>query len=126
MDKVQHFDIPYDDQGRVTKFYQDVFGWSISESGVDEYQMIHTVEVDENFMPKESGAINGTMYPRKQSEGPTIVVTVENIKATIEKVVTAGGKLVTEPFQVADMGIYGQIEDTEGNLWGIWEELKKD
>ena len=33
MNKVTHFEIPFDDQARAQKFYSDVFGWQINKFG---------------------------------------------------------------------------------------------
>ena len=60
MNKVVHFEIPYDDQERAQKFYQDVFGWQITKFAGMDYHIATTTETDETTMkPKESGAING-------------------------------------------------------------------
>jgi len=32
MDKVVHFEIPFDDEGRAKAFYSEVFGWQIQRS----------------------------------------------------------------------------------------------
>ncbi len=37
MNKVSHFEIPYDDQERAQKFYQDVFGWQINKFADMDY-----------------------------------------------------------------------------------------
>ena len=128
MDKVQHFEIPADDLERAGEFYSKVFGWKIQDSGMEgmDYHMLHTVEVDDKYMPKEAGAINGGMFPRtEQKEGPMIVITVEDVEAAVDEVKENGGEIVMDPDKVGDMGIYARIKDTEGNMIGLWENLKK-
>ncbi len=39
MNKVVHFEIPYDDQDRAQKFYQDVIGWQIIKFPGMDYHM---------------------------------------------------------------------------------------
>ena len=127
MDKVVHFEIPFDDKERANKFYKDVFGWDILDIPEMNYVIVHTVEVDKNQMPKESGAINGGMYKRdnKSSNSPVIVINVDNIDNYIKKIKNASGKVFREKMSVGDMGFYAQVYDTEGNIIGIWETITK-
>ena len=127
MDKVVHFEIPFDDAARAQKFYKSVFGWKITEVPEMNYHMVHTVDIDENRMPKEAGAINGGMYKRGENtaKSSVIVISVANIDDYIKKVKKAGGKVVAAKNQVGDMGFYAQVSDTEGNVIGIWEMIAK-
>jgi uncharacterized protein len=127
MNKVVHFEIPYDDAERAKKFYTNVFGWEKQEIPDMSYTMVRTAEVDENFMLKEPGAINGGMYKRggDAAKGPVIVIDVESAEEHVKKVEEAGGKVTRAKHQVGDMGFYAQVSDTEGNIIGIWENIKK-
>ncbi len=42
----------------------------------------------------------------------------------LEKVREAGGAVVAEPKHVGEMGIYARVKDSEGNVVGVWEDLK--
>jgi len=42
MNKVVHFEIPYDNQSRAQKFYQEVFGWQIMKMPDMDYHMVTT------------------------------------------------------------------------------------
>ena len=64
MNKIVHFEIPFDDKEKAMKFYKDIFGWELNDMPEMNYVIAHTVKVDKKFMPKESGAINGGMYKR--------------------------------------------------------------
>lgn len=127
MDKVVHFEVPFDDGARVKKFYGDVFGWQFQEFPEMDYTIARTVEVDDKMMPKESGAINGGMYKRdgELSKHATIVIKVSSIDESLGQVEAGGGKVAREKKSVGDMGFYAQIEDTEGNIVGLWEDVKK-
>lgn len=125
MDKVVHFEIPYDDLERVKKFYSGVFGWNIQTIPEMHYNIVHTVEVDEKQMPKEKGAINGGMYKRDEAsaQGPVIVINVKSVDEAVKKVEKAGGKVFRAKVKVGDMGFYAQVKDSEGNIIGVWENL---
>ena len=122
MDKVVHFEIPFEDKQRAMKFYSDSFGWQLMDMPQMNYVMAGTVPVDDKHMPKEPGAINGGLFQRpKEAPNPTIYVGVGSVDAAIKKVQAAGGKVVTPKTPIPGMGAYARIADTEGNVMGLFE-----
>ncbi|HLD26617.1 MAG TPA: VOC family protein [Patescibacteria group bacterium] len=127
MNKVVHFEIPADNLARADKFYSEVFGWQIKKAPMPgmEYHMATTVEVDEQNMPKTPGAINGGLMKRNALNEPVvIVIDVPNLDEHLTKIEAAGGKIVMPKMTVGDMGLYARITDTEGNVIGLWQDLK--
>ena len=130
MNKVAHFEIPADDKERAKKFYASVFGWQISDWPMSNgmvYTAAQTVVTDEKTMiPTEPGAINGAIVERSK-ETPTSILTmsVDSVDAYIEKVEAAGGKAMSPKGEVPDMGFYAYVKDSEGNMIGLWEDMKK-
>ena len=63
MNPVVHFEMPYDDRGRMAKFYESAFGWQTQMLGEDmgNYVLATTTETDQNG-PKRPGAINGGFF----------------------------------------------------------------
>ena len=125
MDKVVHFEIPYDDLERAKKFYSATFGWKINTMPEMHYNIVHTTEVDEKQMPKEKGAINGGMYKRdsESCSTPVLVINVKNIDESLKKAEKMGAKIFKNKVSVGGMGLYAQVKDTEGNIIGIWQNL---
>ena len=124
MNKVVHFEIPYDDQSRAQKFYQDVFGWNISKFPDMDYHMATTTPSDEKMKPKEPGAINGGLLPKDPTgANPVIVIDVPSIDEHIKKIESAGGKTVMPKMEVGNFGLYARVKDTEDNVIGIWQTL---
>ena len=122
MDKVVHFEIPFDDKQRAMKFYTDSFGWQLTDMHEMTYVLARTVDVDDRQMPKEAGAINGGLFQRpKDAPHPAIYVGVASVDATIKKVEAAGGKVVTARTPIPGMGAYARVADTEGNVIGLFE-----
>ena len=122
MDKVVHFEIPFENKQRAMTFYTQSFGWQLMDMPEMKYVMAHTVDVDDRQMPKESGAINGGMLERpKEAPHPTIYVGVASVDATIKKVQEAGGRVVTARTPIPGMGAYARVADTEGNVIGLFE-----
>ena len=130
MDRVCHFEVPFGDLPRASKFYTDVFGWQIMPApGGMPYHFAITTEVNEQMQPKEPGGINGGMYQRGDeggSKSPVIVIAVESCEQRVKDVEAAGGSLVVGPTPVGDMGIYAQVRDTEDNIIGLWQQLPKN
>jgi predicted enzyme related to lactoylglutathione lyase len=129
MDPVVHFELPADDLGRAQNFYRTVFGWQIQSMPVPggaEYTIANTTETDDRGMPKRLGAINGGMIKRQApGERPVIVMDVQSVDDYVKKVQNAGGKIVQPPMNIGTMGRYARITDTEGNVVGLWQTLRK-
>jgi uncharacterized protein len=127
MNEVVHFEIPADDMTRAKKFYSSVFGWKLEDVPGMNYTMASTIEVDEKTrMPKRPGAINGGMMKKEGAfKTTTLTVDVGNIDEAVERIKKAGGKLAKEKQSVMDMGFIAYVEDTEGNIVGLWETAKK-
>jgi predicted enzyme related to lactoylglutathione lyase len=122
MDKVVHFEIPFEDKRRAMTFYAQSFGWQLTDMPEMKYVLARTVDVDERQMPKEAGAINGGLFERpKEAPYPAIYVGVASVEATIKKVQAAGGKVVTARTPIPGMGAYARVADTEGNVIGLFE-----
>ena len=125
MDKVVHFEVPYDDLERAKKFYIEAFGWKINTIPEMNYNIVHTTDVDEKQIPKEKGAINGGMYKRdkESSKTPVLVINVKDIDESLKKAEKFGAKIFRKKMEVGGMGLYAQIKDSEGNIIGVWQDL---
>ena len=126
MDKVVHFEIPADDVKRAENFYKKTFGWGIESMPEMKYTIVRTVEVDDKFMPKESGAINGGMFKRTDDLKNTLItINVKDIDKALKTIEKNGGKIARKKTNVGDMGFVAYFKDTEGNCVGLWENAKK-
>lgn len=124
MNKVVHFEIPYDDQSRAQKFYEDVFGWQINKFPEMDYHLVTTTPTDEKMKPTEPGAINGGMLPKDPTgPHPVIVIDVPSVEDHLQKIESAGGKIVMPTIKVGEFGLYARVSDTEGNVIGVWQTL---
>jgi predicted enzyme related to lactoylglutathione lyase len=119
MNSVVHFEMPYDDQARMTKFYEQAFGWQTRALGeaMGNYVLATTTETDERG-PQKAGAINGGFFPKKPdwpAQHPSVVIAVDSITDAIEQVRRAGGTVLGEPMEIPGVGQYVSFRDTEGN-----------
>lgn len=132
MNRVTHFEIPYEDKARANAFYETVFEWSLQDYPMPDgntYTLATTAPTDENYMIKEPGAINGGMFQRIEGapfpKTPVITITVDSIDEHSTKIEEAGGTVVVPKSEVPQMGFFAYIKDTEGNVIGLWEDLPR-
>jgi predicted enzyme related to lactoylglutathione lyase len=122
VDKVVHFEIPFDDKRRAMTFYAECFGWQLQDMPQMQYVMASTVATGPDYMPTERGAINGGLFQRpKEAPAPVIYVGVKSVSDALEKVASAGGRVVTPKTPIPNMGAYARVTDTEGNVIGLFE-----
>ena len=122
MDKVVHFEVPFEDGERATTFYREAFGWQLNSMPQFRYVMVTTSATDEQGRPTEPGAINGGMLERQGPiTAPVITIGVENLDDALAQVEKLGGKVAIGRQPVGDMGYSAYFHDTEGNLIGLWQ-----
>ena len=123
MDPVVHFEMPYENPGRLVKFYTQAFGWRMQELGKEmgNYVTAATTETDGNNMIKKPGAINGGFFPKNpdSAQYPSVVIAVDDIREAMKGVADAGGKVLGEPVEIPGIGQYVSFIDTEGNRVSI-------
>ena len=129
MDPVVHFEMPAEDRKRMAQFYTKAFGWQTQMMGpeMNDYVVVTTTESDDNG-PKKPGAINGGFFPKKKdwpAQYPSVVISVDDIKASMKKVTAAGGKVLGEPMDIPGVGKYVSFMDTEGNRVSILQPLPR-
>lgn len=126
MNKVVHFEVPFDDKERAKKFYSEIFNWDITEMPEIQYTAATTTPTEESGIPTEPGAINGALVERTEGQpNPVITIEVDSIDEHIEKIKQAGGEAVSEKGEVPEMGYYLYFKDSEGNVIGLWENMSK-
>lgn len=122
MNPVVHFEIPADDTDRAKKFYGEIFEWKTQDMPEQDYIIVYSTEVDEKFMPKKTGAINGGMPKRnKIIKVPSFAIEVADIDSYLEKIKAAGGEVVQKKTAVGNMGWLAYFKDTEGNVLSLWQ-----
>jgi uncharacterized protein len=119
MNPVVHFELPYENAERISKFYGIVFGWKLTNLGEESGNYILATSTETDAKPgMPAGAINGGFYPVKQDwpqQYPSVVIGVENIKEAIVSIEQNGGKVLGEPMNIPNFGVYVSFLDTEGN-----------
>jgi predicted enzyme related to lactoylglutathione lyase len=121
--------MPYDNRDRMAKFYQSAFGWQTQMLGEDMGRYVLAVTTETGDMgPSKPGAINGGFYERKPDypmQYPSVVIAVDKLERSIEKVTAAGGKVLGDPWEIPGVGTYVSFVDTEGNRVSMLEPLPR-
>jgi len=129
MDPVVHFEMPYDNHDRMAQFYQSAFGWQMRKMGPEmgNYVLAATTESGEAG-PLKPGAINGGFFERNPEwpmQHPSVVIAVDDIRASMKKVAECGGRLLGEPMEIPGVGQYVSFVDTEGNRTSMMQFLPR-
>jgi predicted enzyme related to lactoylglutathione lyase len=125
---ITHFEIPADNVERAKKFYEKIFDWKIEKYDKDDdYWFVMTTEVGEDeWTPKEPGAINGGLVKRDKPNEPFInYITVDSIDTICKSIEKNGGKIIVPKTQMGEWGWWATFKDTEGNIIGLYEESEK-
>ena len=120
-----HFEVHVEDPERAMKFYRSVFKWEFTKwDGGMDYWMVVTG-------PKEDAGISGGMVRRKgMASGADAVIAfvctmdVPSVDEYGEKILNAGGVLALPKSAIPGMAWLAYYKDTEGNVFGIFQEDK--
>ena len=126
---VVHFEMPYTNAKRLSKFYSSAFGWGMLDAGpnMGGYVVAHTAETDKDQMVKTPGTINGGFYQKSKStyKYPSFVISVPDLNKAMVEVKKAGGKIISAPTEIPGIGMWAVFTDTEGNRVSMLQARKK-
>lgn len=108
-----HVELSTDDVKKAKKFYASVFAWKLNDLPAMAYTMIDV-----------SGGVGGGLQKKQAPDQPTSwlpYVQVDDVKATMAKVLKAGGKAMLEYQEIGEMGAIGIFMDPQGAALGVWE-----
>jgi predicted enzyme related to lactoylglutathione lyase len=111
--KINYIEFSSTDIARTKSFYSSVFGWSFQDWGPDYASF-----------SSESGGIDGGFAKRAggaEAAGPLVVLYSNDLKATEQAVVKAGGSVVVPTFEFPG-GRRFHFSDGAGNVLAVWSE----
>ena len=103
MARFNYVELPVGEIGPAKTFYEDAFGWSLTEFG-PSYAATITGDTDLGLQAD----------PAEATKAPLPVIEVEDLEKALEAVVTAGGKVI-RPIFAFPGGRRFQFEDPAGN-----------
>ncbi|HKW70527.1 MAG TPA: VOC family protein [Candidatus Dormibacteraeota bacterium] len=116
MGRVTHFEITADDPKRAAAFYEKAFGWKFTDwGGPVTYLLAGTGD-------KSEVGIDGAIMDRTDHKQAVInTISVDKFEDGADAVKKAGGKVLMEKSAVPGQGYFAYCRDTEGNVFGIFE-----
>ncbi len=110
------FEIPADDCGRARAFYGELFGWKSDRMpSPAEYWHLDTGGADAS----PDGGVIKRQNPGHR--GITSYISVASVNESAAKAQKLGGQVCLPKTAVPGMGYFAICQDTEGNMFGLWE-----
>jgi predicted enzyme related to lactoylglutathione lyase len=114
---VSWFEIPTKDLNRAQKFYEAIFGITMTPLDVAQIQM--RMFPLEDPMSGVGGALvyNADFYKSSATDGPLVYLNANpDVQTVLSKVENAGGKVLVPKTQISpEYGYMAMFLDTEGN-----------
>lgn len=116
--RICQIEIPVADLEKAAQFFELAFGWQQAPAEMHEYAVM--------IVPDDC-PFGISLIPAKSKhsgDGVTVYFAVDDPNLVVEKVESAGGRLRFGP---KNLGIYGeiwQVEDLDGNRFGLHSKRK--
>jgi len=118
---ISWFEIGTSDLNRATKFYETIFGVTLTPLDLDNIKMRMFPLVD--MMTQVGGAIvdSGGFHKPSSTDGPLIYLNGNpDVQNVLDKVEAAGGKIMVPKTMISpEYGYMAVILDSEGNRIGL-------
>ena len=120
---VVHFEIPANNLGKLSEFYENLFGWKFEKmsrgGGAEDYWIIETKASTES-----PGANGGMLKKMSPDHTPVNYVLVESVDEFSRKIQFLGGKIIVPKTPISNIGAYAIGMDPEDNAIGIVELIR--
>jgi hypothetical protein len=114
---IMWFEIPADNMQRAKSFYSKMFGWKIKKMTGTKMPYWHIDTGGGNDSPD-----GGMMERQSPQHTITNYVGVASVDKAAQKVQKLGGKVVMPKTPVMQMGYFVICQDTENNMFALWEK----
>ncbi len=118
MGRIVHFELPTTDGAASRKFYETVFGWKFTKyEGPTEYWLVTTGAASE---PGIDGGLGGAA---NEFHATVNTVDVDDIDATLKKVLANGGKVIAPKDVIPNMGYLAYVQEPGGAVVGLFQAI---
>lgn len=119
MNQITWVSIPSSDFDRAVKFYSTVTGKNLEVKGEGDHRMATSMSEDDFKEQAVGFGVTGDPTIKPGSTGPRVYLAVEDAQDYLNRVESAGGKIITPKSAMGEMGFWALIEDSEGNQIGL-------
>jgi predicted enzyme related to lactoylglutathione lyase len=117
------------DVDRATDFYKSILDFTITnQREIQGMGKMSLFTFKGKFEEKLSGGIlkRCPSYPDPPESGPAVIYFyADDLEGTMDKIVKAGGKKLSDRTPAGDMGYSMDFRDTEGNFHGLYTSKKE-
>jgi predicted enzyme related to lactoylglutathione lyase len=127
MANIGHFMIPADNVDRAKHFYHTLLGWKIELTKNTMDPSIKEMQYHDIITgAAQDGTMNtGGLYKRHMNEPILTFVLVDDMDKVLSKVEDLGGRITLPKEHIKGVGVSAMIQDSEGNVIGLWKPEKK-
>jgi predicted enzyme related to lactoylglutathione lyase len=111
-----HFEIFAADPEAAARFYETVFGWTITKAGVPGDRPYWLIDTGEGEL-----GINGGMGPQPGFPGTTTTLGVDDVRAVLAAAEANGATVAMPPTEIPNVGTLAYITDPEGHAFGLMQ-----
>ncbi|HXP18074.1 MAG TPA: VOC family protein [Streptosporangiaceae bacterium] len=108
---VDWFEVLGSDAEQTQKFYAELFGWTVDDSGFPGYAMVRT---------GSSRGIQGGLGGGDDTRWATIYASVADVEQSLARAEELGGSRIYGPRPVDDHMETGAFRDPAGNVFGVY------
>jgi uncharacterized protein len=112
--KIAYLQIPAADVESSARFYESIFGWGVRERSDGDRAFDDT-----------TGQVSGkwvTGRPPAREPGLLVYIRVDSLEETLERIVSAGGEVVSPATPQGEGEAIATFRDPVGNVLGIFQE----
>ncbi|WP_257668971.1 VOC family protein [Parapedobacter tibetensis] len=107
---ITHIEIPAPDLMKAIAFYTSVFNWKIEMIAENSYAFFMIGDTN------TGGGLDASLKPAPEKCGPQIIVDVNDIEQTLDRIKAAGGSITIEKTRIeGEHGFYAAFQDANGN-----------
>ncbi|MEP6816244.1 MAG: VOC family protein [Marmoricola sp.] len=120
MPRLSHIAINADDPEATKDFYHAVFGWNLQAWGPPGF---YRVDANDPASPGVAVAVQGRreLVAGQRTVGFEATIDVEDVDATTEAVIAAGGRVLHERVTIPGVGHLVWLGDPAGNVFGAMQ-----
>lgn len=112
---VNWFEVLGSDADRTQKYYTELFGWNLDDSGLPGYRLVDTGAGE--------GAIKGGLGSGEGSMWVTVYAEVADVEPALARAEELGATRVYGPNNVGDT-LTGAFRDPAGNVFGVFSQVE--